>query len=54
MGGQNNVQPEKTLQKAALEQYLEGGFSVDSIITQASWSSLLGIAWEAGWGPWRE
>ena len=48
MGGQNNVQPEKTLQKAALEQYLEGGFSVDSIITQASWSGFLGIAWEAG------
>ncbi|KAI7836524.1 hypothetical protein COHA_009624 [Chlorella ohadii] len=36
MGGMNNVQPEKTLQKAALEQYLAGGFSVDSIITQAS------------------
>nr|BAC54100.1 precursor cytochrome c6 [Chlorella vulgaris] len=34
MGGQNSVQPEKTLQKAALEQYLEGGFSVASIITQ--------------------
>uniref|UniRef100_Q7M1S4 Cytochrome c-553 n=1 Tax=Chlorella vulgaris TaxID=3077 RepID=Q7M1S4_CHLVU len=34
MGGQNSVQPEKTLQKAALEQYLEGDFSVASITTQ--------------------
>lgn len=39
MGGQNSVIPERTLQKAALEQYLAGGFSVQSIITQASTSS---------------
>ena len=34
MSGLNSVQPEKTLQKAALEQYLAGGFSEQSIITQ--------------------
>ena len=28
--------PEKTLNKAALEQYLAGGFKVDSIITQVT------------------
>lgn len=33
-GGQNSVQVEKTLEKAALEQYLDGGFNVDAIITQ--------------------
>lgn len=28
------MEAEKTLQKEALEQYLEGGFSVDSIVYQ--------------------
>ena len=42
MGGQNSVIPERTLQKAALEQYLAGGFSVQSIITQASSSRFSG------------
>lgn len=35
-GGQNVVQVEKTLQKSALEQYLEGGFSEASIVRQAT------------------
>jgi cytochrome c6 len=34
-GGKNSVIPEKTLNKAALEQYLAGGFKLESIITQA-------------------
>jgi len=35
-GGQNIVQVEKTLQKSALEQYLDGGLSEASIIKQAT------------------
>lgn len=31
MGGNNSVQNEKTLRKAALEQYLDGGFNIDAI-----------------------
>jgi cytochrome c5 len=34
-GGANVVQAEKTLQKDALVQYLDGGFKVESIVTQA-------------------
>lgn len=30
------VQPEKTLDKAALEQYLDGGFNIEAIVYQAS------------------
>ncbi|PSC76507.1 7-hydroxymethyl chlorophyll a chloroplastic [Micractinium conductrix] len=33
-GGQNSVQLEKTLDKAALEQYLTGGFNIEAIETQ--------------------
>jgi cytochrome c6 len=35
-GGQNVIMPEKTLEKAALEQYLAGGRSEKSIITQVT------------------
>ena len=35
-GGQNVIQNEKTLQKDALDQYLAGGLSVNSIVTQAT------------------
>eukprot|EP00889_Picochlorum_renovo_P002680 jgi/Picre1/29710/NNA_005093.t1 len=35
-GGQNIVQVERTLQKPALEQYLDGGLSEASIVTQAT------------------
>lgn len=35
-GGANVVQAEKTLQKDALVAYLDGGFSVDSIVKQVS------------------
>lgn len=38
-GGANVVQAEKTLQKDALVSYLDGGFSVDSIVKQASCTS---------------
>ncbi|GLC63511.1 hypothetical protein PLESTF_000044200 [Pleodorina starrii] len=34
MGGRNSVISEKTLDKAALEQYLEGGFKLEAIIYQ--------------------
>ena len=33
-GGANVLQAEKTLQKDALVQYLDGGFKVESIVTQ--------------------
>ena len=33
-GGKNSVIPEKTLEKAALQQYLAGGFKIESIVTQ--------------------
>lgn len=35
-GGNNVIQVEKTLRKAALEEYLAGGFKVESIITQVT------------------
>ena len=35
-GGRNVVQAEKTLEKAALEQYLEGGFNTDAIEYQVT------------------
>jgi cytochrome c6 len=33
-GGNNSVIPEKTLRKAALEQYLDGGFNLNAITYQ--------------------
>ncbi|GAB4816003.1 hypothetical protein N2152v2_003049 [Parachlorella kessleri] len=36
MGGRNTVQVEKTLQKAALEQYLAGGLNMEAITTQVT------------------
>jgi len=35
-GGNNVIQPEKTLRKEALEQYLEGGLKESSIIYQVT------------------
>lgn len=35
-GGRNVVQAEKTLEKGALEQYLEGGFNTDAIEYQVT------------------
>lgn len=35
-GGQNVIMPEKTLEKEALDQYLAGGRSAKSIITQVT------------------
>jgi len=35
-GGQNVIMPEKTLQLEALEEYLDGGVSVKSVITQVT------------------
>ncbi len=35
-GGRNVVISEKTLDKAALEQYLDGGFNVEAITYQVS------------------
>ncbi|GFR40880.1 hypothetical protein Agub_g1532 [Astrephomene gubernaculifera] len=34
MGGRNNVIPDHTLDKAAMEQFLDGGFNLDAIIYQ--------------------
>jgi cytochrome c6 len=36
MGGQNAIMPNKTLEKAALEQYLAGGRNKESIINQVT------------------
>lgn len=33
-GGFNVVDPEKTLRRAALEQYLDGGFKLEAIVHQ--------------------
>jgi cytochrome c6 len=33
-GGNNSVMPDKTLKKAALEKYLEGGFNLNAIVYQ--------------------
>lgn len=35
-GGQNVIMPEKTLQKEALEQFLAGGMSEESVVRQVS------------------
>jgi len=35
-GGQNVIMPEKTLEKEALDQYLAGGRSEESVITQVT------------------
>jgi cytochrome c6 len=35
-GGNNVIQPEKTLRKEALEQYLEGGLKESSIVYQVT------------------
>ena len=35
-GGQNVIMPEKTLEKAALEQYLAGGRNEKAVITQVT------------------
>jgi cytochrome c6 len=35
-GGQNVIMPEKTLEKAALDQYLAGGRSEKSVVTQVT------------------
>lgn len=35
-GGQNVIMPEKTLEKEALDQYLAGGRSAGSIVTQVT------------------
>lgn len=36
IGGQNVIQPEKTLEKAALDLYLEGGLKPESIVKQVT------------------
>nr|Q09099.1 RecName: Full=Cytochrome c6; AltName: Full=Cytochrome c-552; AltName: Full=Cytochrome c-553; AltName: Full=Cytochrome c553; AltName: Full=Soluble cytochrome f [Chlorolobion braunii]1A2S_A Chain A, CYTOCHROME C6 [Chlorolobion braunii]1CED_A Chain A, CYTOCHROME C6 [Chlorolobion braunii]1CTJ_A Chain A, CYTOCHROME C6 [Chlorolobion braunii] len=33
-GGGNNVIPDHTLQKAAIEQFLDGGFNIEAIVYQ--------------------
>ena len=35
-GGQNVIMPEKTLEKEALDQYLAGGRSAGSVVTQVT------------------
>ena len=35
-GGQNVIMPEKTLEKEALDQYLSGGRSEKSVVTQVT------------------
>lgn len=48
MGGNNSVQVEKTLRKAALEQYLEGGFNQPAIIYQVTSPSRSGAGGGGG------
>ncbi|KAG2499972.1 hypothetical protein HYH03_002257 [Edaphochlamys debaryana] len=50
MGGRNSVIPDRTLDKAALEAYLEGGFSVEAITYQVR-DRDQGLAEEAAAGP---
>ena len=35
-GGQNVIMPEKTLEKAALEEYLDGGFNEKAVMKQVT------------------
>ena len=44
-GGNNVVQAEKTLQKDALVQYLDGGFKVESIVTQVCGMRMQAWVW---------
>ncbi len=46
MGGGNNVIPDHTLQKAAIEQYLTGGLNVEAIETQVRQGKNAMPAWE--------
>jgi cytochrome c6 len=46
MGGGNNVIPDHTLQKAAIEQFLTGGFNVEAIETQVRNGKGAMPAWE--------
>ncbi|KAG2451236.1 hypothetical protein HYH02_003843 [Chlamydomonas schloesseri] len=39
MGGRNSAMPEKTLDKAALGAYLDGGFNMESIVHQVGATS---------------
>jgi hypothetical protein len=44
MGGRNNVIPDHTLDKEAIEQYLTGGFNVEAIVYQViRWTDTLGM-----------
>jgi cytochrome c6 len=45
-GGKNNVIPDRTLQKAAIEQYLTGGFSAEAIEYQVRNGKGAMPAWE--------
>ncbi|GBF92470.1 cytochrome c6 [Raphidocelis subcapitata] len=45
-GGQNNVIPDHTLQKAAIEQFLDGGFNLESIVYQVENGKGAMPAWE--------
>lgn len=45
-GGMNNVIPDHTLQKAAIEQFLTGGFNVEAIETQVRNGKGAMPAWE--------
>ncbi|KAG2441630.1 hypothetical protein HXX76_003250 [Chlamydomonas incerta] len=46
MGGRNSVMPEKTLDKAAIEAYLEGGFNIESIVYQVENGKGAMPAWQ--------
>lgn len=46
MGGGNNVIPDHTLQRAAIEQYLTGGFNIEAIETQVRNGKGAMPAWE--------
>lgn len=50
-GGNNVIESQKTLRKEALETYLDGGFSVESIIYQVENGKGAMPAWEGVLSP---
>ncbi|KAL4424585.1 hypothetical protein ABPG77_009169 [Micractinium sp. CCAP 211/92] len=46
IGGNNNVIPERTLRKEAIQQYLDGGLTLDAIVYQVENGKGAMPAWE--------
>lgn len=50
MGGNNSVIPERTLRKEAIQQYLDGGLTLEAIVYQACTGCIMPCA---PCGTWR-